>query len=150
MKKLTAASLTGALATATVLLVAAPADAASCMQFKRVQYDTPGSDTPVSNAKLNEEYVTVRNTCSDRTIKMANWQLRDAHGHVYVFPATNVSPGVSVVVHTGSGTNDPRNRYWGSGWYVWNNTSDRARLWNGTALVDECTWDDDDGGSKDC
>jgi hypothetical protein len=37
-----------------------------------------------------------------------------------------VSPGKSVILHTGKGTNTSSNLYWGRSWYVWNNTGDKA------------------------
>ena len=138
------AAITGAAVTG----VASPAQAASCMQFTRIQYDSPGADTR-SNTSLNNEHVGMKNACT-RVITMSRWQLRDKEGHVYVFPATKVSPGKTIYVHTGSGVQSSTHRYWGSRWYVWTNTGDRARLWNGAALVDECSWDPDRSGYKNC
>jgi hypothetical protein len=53
-----------------------------------------------------------------------------------------------VTVHTGNGHNRPGQRYWGQGWYVWNNDGDRATLrTNGFKLIDRCKWGD---GSTGC
>jgi hypothetical protein len=37
-------------------LIALPANAAGAIQFRKIQYDTPGADKPVTNTKLNAEY----------------------------------------------------------------------------------------------
>ena len=139
MPKIAALLLSSVIAAGAVA-AASPAQAASCMQFQRIWYNQPGSDVPATNAKLNAEYVSLKNTCPTKTIVLTNWQLRDRDAHVYVFPSTRLAPGQTIVVHTGSGTQNSTNRYWGLDYYVWTNTGDRARLWNGPVLVDQCTW----------
>lgn len=156
--RLIAAAATVTAAVAVPLTTAVPAEAASCMQFTHFQADANGrdvSDLPVTNAKLNAEYISMHNTCT-KTIIMDGWQLRDADGHVYPFPATHLSGGHSITVHTGSGTNNPSTRYWGhkvsegAGAYVWDNDGERARLWNGDALVDQCTYKPTTAGYVNC
>jgi hypothetical protein len=62
--------------------------------------------------------------------RLTGWAIRDAAGHVYRFPRFRLRPGSSVRLHTGKGRNTRRNLYWGSSWYIWNNTGDKATLKN--------------------
>ena len=94
---------------------AAPAAPAGQIQFRLIQYNTPGSDLPVTNAKLNQEFVTLK-------------------------------AGAKVVIHTGRGTSNSGNRYWGRGYYVWNNTGDKAKLHTAAGRwKDSCSWGDGPG-----
>lgn len=47
---------------------------------------------------------------------------------------------MTVTVHTGSGSNTARHRYWRSDGYIWNNDGDRATMKNkaGT-VIDRCS-----------
>ena len=119
---------------------AAPAQAATAIQITRVYYNSPGSDTG-SNTSLNAEYVLLTNKASWR-MNLKNYTLKDRTGYTYRFGTDLiVSPGASVVVHTGKGTNTATHRYWGRTWYVWDNTGDTAYLRNAAGtLVDTCTW----------
>lgn len=134
-----------ALATGTSLAGVTPAQAAPAIQLRTIQYDPSGSDTPITNAKLNREWVQVKNT-SKKMVKLEGWTLSDRHSHVYRFPPTNLSAGKTITVYTGKGTNSPSRRYWGQKNYIWNNTGDRATLRkkNGT-IVDRCSWGDGSG-----
>jgi len=126
-------------------LIALPANAASAIQFRKIQYDPSGSDTPATNYQLNREYVTMTNT-GTTTRTLTGWTVRDLANHVYTFPSFKLGPGKSVRLHTGKGTNDSSNLYWGRGWYVWNNTGDKATSRDSSgALRDTCTWGDGSG-----
>ncbi|MPZ62927.1 MAG: lamin tail domain-containing protein [Propionibacteriales bacterium] len=117
--------------------------------IKAVRYDPPGSDTPATNAKLNAEWVKIKNR-SNTTRMLTNWRLRDRQGHVYRFPTTRLGAGRWLKVHTGRGSNAPRHRYWRRDWYVWNNDGDRAVLKRANgSFVDACRWGDGDG-KKEC
>ena len=124
---------------AAVTINPVSADAASGLQFQKVYYDSPGSDTG-SNTSLNAEWVQIKNVTST-TKSLTGWTVRDNAGHIYKFPTTKVAPGDVVRLHTGKGTNSTRHRYWGQGWYIWNNTGDKAvlRRADGT-LADSCSW----------
>jgi hypothetical protein len=50
---------------------------------------------------------------------------------------------VNVYVHTGSGTNNATNRYWGKSGYIWNNGGDTATLRAGAKTIDSCKWTSD-------
>ena len=126
---------------AAFLLAAPPAEAAGPLQFGKVVYDSPGSDTR-TNTSLNAEYVVIRNT-SSTTRCLTNWTVRDVANHVYRFPSFCLGGYKSVTLHTGRGTNTAAHRYWGSGSYIWNNTGDKAYLRNGSGtLMDSCAWGD--------
>lgn len=120
------------------------AEAAPAIKFGVIQYDSPGSDGG-SNASLNAEWVTIKNTSGSRKT-LTGWTLRDPQGHVFRFPTFRLGAGKSVRVHTGRGTNDRNDLYWREDNYVWNNTGDRAILKNsGGTVVDRCSWGDGDG-----
>jgi hypothetical protein len=73
---------------------------------------------------------------------------RQAH-HVYVFPAgATLGAKKTVRVRTGKGTDTATNRYWNLGYYVWNNTSDTAKLRDANGKGgDACSWTTGDPGS---
>jgi Lamin Tail Domain len=122
--------------------IALPANAASAIQFGKIYYDQPGSDTPITNTKLNNEYVVIKNT-GTTTRTMTGWTVRDLANHVYTFPSFKLGAGKSVTLHTGKGTNTSSHLYWGKGGYIWNNTGDKAIVRDSTgALKDTCTWGD--------
>jgi len=107
---------------------AGEAVAASPVRISSVQYDSPGSDTG-TNYSRNAEWVRITNYSSTKR-SLSGWTLRDAQNHVYRFGTFSLGAGKSVRVHTGRGTNTSTDRYWGSSWYVWNNTNDKAILRN--------------------
>lgn len=111
----------------------APAEAASPVRISGVQYDSPGSDRG-GNLSLNAEWVRVTNYSSSAKT-LAGWTLRDRSNHVYRFGTYRLGAGKSVRVHTGRGANTATNRYWGKGWYVWNNDTDRATLKNASGVT---------------
>lgn len=141
MKKtigIVAAALFGA---AAGLIAVAPATAATpSLRFHGAQYDSPGSDNR-SNASLNAEWVSLVNTGS-RAVNLNGYTIRDKAGHVYKFGSfTIAAKGGRVWLHTGKGTNNAQNRYWGRASYVWNNTGDTAYLRNASGrTVDTCSW----------
>ncbi len=85
-------------------------------------------------------------------MNLSGWRVRDVTGYTYTFSGTvYLKPGATVKIHTGKGTNTAYHRYWGRGWYVWNNTGDKATLRNkaGT-LKDTCAWTSTGLGYKSC
>jgi hypothetical protein len=129
---------------------AASAAAQYAMQFGRIQYDSPGSDTG-SNSSLNAEYVEVKNYGTTAK-NLKSFTVRDAQSHVYTFSTDfTLGPGKTVKIHTGKGTNTATDRYWGRAWYVWNNTGDTARLKNASGTqTDVCSWTSIGVGYKVC
>ena len=131
-----------ALLIGATLLVAGPAHAA--IRIVKVQYDSPGSDTG-SNSSLNAEYVVIKNT-GNRRKTLTGWTLRDTSSHVYRFGTFRLRPGRTVTVHTGKGSNTAAHRYWNAGYYVWNNTGDKAILKSKAGkTLDTCKWGDGPG-----
>ncbi len=129
------------LATFVVLVAVQPASAAGGVRIKEIFYNSPGSDTG-SNTSLNAEWIQLHNSAS-HAIKLTGWTVRDAAGHVYKFGKFTIFAGGSVKIHTGHGTNTHKDRYWGSGNYIWNNDGDTGTLKraNGT-VVDRCHYSD--------
>ncbi|MDE9364369.1 lamin tail domain-containing protein [Luteipulveratus sp. YIM 133132] len=145
------------LAAASVVAAAAvtltpQADAAtSSLQFRTFVADQPGADLPLSQYKLNREYITVKNT-STRSVKVGGYRIRDKANHTFVFPSGyTIRAGSSVRVHTGRGTNTSTDVYWKQGYYVWNNTGDTAYLSTpGGTRLDVCTYYKNSSGRKYC
>jgi len=126
-----------------------PAEAASPIQFGRIQYDSPGTDR-ATNVSVNGEYVVIKNLGTTAR-SLTGWTVRDAQNHVYKFGSFTLGGRKSVVLRTGKGTNTSITRYWGLGWHVWNNTGDKAYLRTaaGTAM-DSCAWTASGPGYKIC
>jgi len=134
---------------ALVAVTAMPAQAASTIQFGRIQYNSPGTDR-ATNISVNGEYVIIRNLGSTAR-SLTGWTVRDAQNHVYTFGTFTLGARKSVVLRTGKGTNTATTRYWGKGYHVWNNTGDRAYLRTkaGTSM-DTCSWTSAGPGYKYC
>jgi hypothetical protein len=139
-------------AIATVTFLAEPASAASPIQVGKIQYDSPGTDNG-SNASLNGEWVTIKNTGRTNVV-LTNWTLRDAANHIYKFGVFTLGALKSVVVHTGRNpvpANSATHKYWGSRAYIWNNTGDTATLRNAAgASMDSCRWTSAGFGYTNC
>jgi Lamin Tail Domain len=131
------------------MLAVGPAEASSPIQFGKIQYDSPGSDTR-SNSSLNAEYVVIKNVgATNRTL--TGFTVRDAQNHVYRFGAFTLKAGKSLRLHTGKGTNTSTDGYWGSGSYIWNNSGDKAVLkTGGGTTLDSCSWASTGAGYKYC
>ncbi len=132
-------------------VVASPASAASKIKIVKVRFDSAGNDLPVTNKKLNDEYVVIKNTDSV-TRTLTGWTLKDKSNHVYTFGTTRLKAGASLKVRTGTGDNTSKNKYQDRGYYVWNNTSDTAYLRNTSGQGgDTCSWKtSDEGSTKIC
>jgi hypothetical protein len=139
-----------ALVIAALVIPAQEAQATSVLQFGKIQYNAPGTDTH-SNTSVNGEYFSVKNK-SAVTKDLYGITVRDLQSHVYRF-TTHFKLGAYgwVRVHTGKGTNTAHDRYWGLGWMVWNNTGDKATMKTaaGTTL-DTCSWGSSGLGYTSC
>lgn len=128
-----------AAATIAVVGVRVPAADAAAIQFGYVKYNSPGTDTG-TNANINGEYIRIKNTGTTRR-SLTGWTVRDASGHVYRFGTFSLAPGGYVTLYSGKGTNTATKRYWGSRYYIWNNSGDKAVLKNAAGgVVDTCNW----------
>jgi hypothetical protein len=135
---------TSVMACGLIQVSASPGEAVSPTRFSGVQYNSPGSDTG-SNRSLNAEWVVITNH-SSRAQVMTGWKLRDRTGYIFTFPTFSLGAGRSVKIHTGSGANSRTDLYWRQGYYVWNNTGDKAILKNRSGVVvDTCSWGDGSG-----
>jgi hypothetical protein len=128
---------------ATVAVMGAvPASAATpTLRFHGAQYDTPGADTPVSNARLNGEWISLINS-GTKAVNLKGYTIRDKANHVYTFGSFTI-PAKSgrVWVNTGKGGNTSTKVYQNRGYYIWNNDGDTAYLRNASGkAVDSCTW----------
>lgn len=152
--------------TAASLAVPMTADAsAPAIKFAGWQVDYQGTsvaDTPVTQAKLNGEYITVTNTTT-RPIVIGGYRvLDDGAKHVYVIPrGFRLGAKKSVVIRTGQGRNTSSTLYWGQAVrglkpvsrnnFVWNNSRDKATLKNAAgASVYTCTYTRTKSGFKAC
>lgn len=150
MRRIVAAiALTVCALLGSALLAPSAGATGSRMQITFISYDSPGADTG-SNYSVNQEYVTISNTSGDR-ISVAGWHLYDYQNHAYTLPPISLAGHSKIRIHTGIGTNANVDKYWGLGYYVWNNNGDRARLRdNKNGLVSECSWSSDGRGYKAC
>lgn len=94
----------------------------------------PQTDIPVEIVSvigagtLNAEWVVVSYKGEDQ-INLANWQLRDDDGNVFVFPHLVLHMNGAVQVHTDSGTNTVIDLYWSASDPVWE-SGEEAQLFD--------------------
>ena len=141
MRRSTSIAATAVTVLGATLAVTGPAEAAPPpLRFHGAQYDSPGSDTR-SATSLNNEWVSLVNSGS-AAVNLNHYTIRDKANHVYTFGNVTIAgKGGRLWLHTGKGTNTTKNRYWGSGNYIWNNDGDTAYLRNASGrAVDNCSW----------
>ena len=115
------------------------ATACAGIRITSISFDSPGSDLG-SNSSLNAEWVRLKNTGSKGKF-LTGWTIRDTSSHVYKFGSFKLGAGKSVTIHTGRGSNTASNRYQRSGWYIWNNDGDTAKLKNKAGnVIDTCSY----------
>jgi hypothetical protein len=127
------------------------ADAASCVKIYEIYYNSPGSPDAGSNTSLNGEWVQLKNTCTTRK-NLYGYKIVDLASHTYRFGSTfYLGAGSKVKIHTGKGTNTSTDRYWGSGWYIWNQDKDTAKLYNSSGtLIRTCSYSNASASYKIC
>ena len=106
-----------------------------------VSVTTPRGYDSGTNKHINKEYFVIKNTYS-RTKNLGGWYVTDRSGKRWTFPAGyKLREGEVVRVHTGKGTSDHNDRYWGWSRYLWDNSGDRATLYNRAGKsVDWCQY----------
>jgi competence protein ComEC len=89
-----------------------------------VHEDAAGDD----NENLNDEYVVFENEGSE-PLALGGWTVTDEAGHEYTFPSGfELAAGDRVTLHTGTGTDDETDLYWGLERAVWNNAGDTVTV----------------------
>jgi Lamin Tail Domain len=124
----------------------------SPVRITKIAFNPPGNDLPVTNAKLNREYVALKNV-SRRPGWLTGWVLKDkiVDGHRFRFPRFRLGPGRYVRIHTGSGRNDRNDLYWNAENYIWNNSEpDRATLKAPRGVVARCRYPANASSPKRC
>ena len=144
MRSLVAAVLCG-----LVVLTLTPS-ASAAIRITKIYYDSPGTDSG-SNASLNGEWISVRNTGS-RARQLKGWKIRDVEGHIFRFLSFKLPAKTTVKIHTGNGPDTfPRHLYWKLNVYVWDNDKDKATLRNAAGVVvDTCSYDNATVAYKIC
>jgi hypothetical protein len=122
------------------------------VRITKIAFVPPANDLPVTNRKLNREYVTLRNT-SRSARRLTGWILKDNNkdGHRYRFQRFRVRPGRYVRIHTGSGRNDRNDLYWNADNYIWNDYErEKATLRAPRGVVDSCRYRANASSPKNC
>jgi hypothetical protein len=128
---------------------AGTADAAGCVKIFRIYYDSPGTDGG-SNLSLNGEWIQLKSACAANK-SLTGWKIRDVANHWYTFGSYTLKAGAKVKIHTGSGTNTATDRYQALDGYVWNNTGDKAWLYNASgSVMKTCAYAGGSPGYKYC
>ncbi len=115
------------------------------MKIVRIVANPRGSDRATNRQgrrwgafiNLNGEYVVLRNESRQPT-DISDWVLADNSDHRLVFrQGTVVQPGARLRVRSGAGRNSASDYYWHRRAPIWNNTGDRAFLYDATGnLID--------------
>ena len=99
-----------------------------CFVITNFRFNAAGND----NYNLNDEYVTLKNTC-DYYVDINGWTIKDeTASHIYYFPDFIINSGNSFTLYTGIGTNTNSRLYWGrqeeNYAAIWNNNGDTLFL----------------------
>ncbi|WP_327721283.1 lamin tail domain-containing protein [Streptomyces sp. NBC_00490] len=130
------AATTAAAAGTLLALTAVPAQAAeytSALKLRGVQYDAPGSDSnSCSTGNTKDEYLTVKNYSSSKTVNLKGYVVEDAVGNYFEFPANHyLQPGDYVKLRGGNGSDsDAKNVVYRDNCnFIWNNDKDTIYLY---------------------
>ena len=114
-----------------------------------IHFDPPGADA-ANQKRLNRERVTICNV-GESSRSLAKWTLRDGDGHEYRFHSLRLGSEECLRLHSGTGADSQRDRYWGSDRAVWDNAGDRATLRNRFGeVVDRCSYKGSSRSPKHC
>ncbi|MFI2510803.1 lamin tail domain-containing protein [Streptomyces sp. NPDC018972] len=135
MRIRTAAVATTAAAGALAALTAVPAQAAeypSALKVRGIQYNAPGSDSNrCSGGNTHQEYLTIKNYSSSKTVDLKGYLVKDAAGNRFVFTAHHhLQPGDYVKLRGGNGTDSDKYNvvYRDNCNFMWNNGKDTVHL----------------------
>ncbi len=98
---------------------------AFCVWVYELKDDPKGHD----EENLNGEYVVFRNSCA-HPVGMTGWKIVTARGYSFIFPGFSLDAKAKVWLHSGSGSNNASDIYWGSGKVVWRNSGDTLLAYN--------------------
>jgi hypothetical protein len=131
-----AAATTAAAAGALAALTAVPAQAAeydSALKIRGIQYDAPGRDSNnCSTGNTDEEFLTIKNYSSSKTVNLRGYVVKDATGNRFAFSADHhLQPGDYVKLRGGHGTDSDRYNvvYRDNCNFLWNNDQDTIYLY---------------------
>jgi Lamin Tail Domain len=78
----------------------------------------------------NQEYVKISNK-GTTTVNLKGWKIKDSGAkHTYTFPSYTLKAKSTVTLRSGSGKNTATTLYWNKYSFIWNNTGDKAYLYN--------------------
>ncbi|WP_423747337.1 lamin tail domain-containing protein (plasmid) [Haladaptatus sp. SPP-AMP-3] len=97
------------------------------VSISQIHEDAAGND----NDNLNDEYVVFENTGST-SIDLSGWTVTDESGKTYTFSSLTLSPGQTVTLHSGSGSDTSSDVFWGRSTAVWNNGGDTVSVSDGS------------------
>jgi micrococcal nuclease len=104
----------------------------------RVVYDAPGDD----RSNLNGESVTLMAN-ANQPVSLSGWTLAESGGVEYRFGGRTLIPSVPVTIHTGQGTDNATDLFWGLSTPVLGNEKDRVTLRDASGtVVDTFSWNE--------
>ena len=131
----TTTAAAAAAAGTAVSAMSVPAQAAeytSALKIRGVQYDAPGSDSNnCSTGNTKDEYVTIKNYSSTKTVNLKGYWVEDAAGNYFEFTANHyLQPGDYVKLRGGNGSDsDAKNVVYRDNCnFIWNNDKDTIYL----------------------
>lgn len=93
------------------------------VSISQIHEDAAGND----NNNLNDEYVVFENTDST-SVDLSGWTVSDESGKTYTFSSLRLSPGQTITLHSGSGSDTSSDVFWGRSTAVWNNGGDTVSV----------------------
>lgn len=104
-----------------------------CVGIFTLHYNAKGDD----NQNLNDEYVTLRNSCS-YAVDLSGWVLSDDDNNEYSFGKFTLQNKTTVSIHSGPGEDTAEDLYWNGDKAIWGNGGDRLLLRrnNGDLMLD--------------
>lgn len=127
-----------AVSVAALIVLGWAASAFAAVRFAEIRYDPPGKDS----AHLNEEWIVIKNTGTSK-VDLSGWSITSGSKSYTFKSGVTIGPGKVIYVHTGSGDDGWRHKYWGRSKPAWPNDNGGAVLWSGglpIKLKDTCTY----------
>jgi len=88
----------------------------ACFSVTNFHYDAEGND----NNNLNDEYVTIKNSCSF-SCDLSGWEISDAASHKYSISNFILADRNEFTLYSGDGAGSASQLYWKRKQAVWNN-----------------------------